>query len=267
MRVLRELVEDARRLGATASFRFLLSRRALLPLYGDRVSSVKVRGVDHRVWFRHGTSDKYVIREIFANDQYGCLCSLDPPRLIADLGANIGATSVYLLRRFPRASLIAVEPDPGNFAILQRNLAPYADRVQLLRRAVWPSEGSVRLERGTFRDGREWSIQVRECGEGDRGDARTITPQELTGSGRDVVDLMKIDIERAELALFSSPRREWLGRVRAIAIELHDRECRDAFFGALSGFDYELEHSGELTICRNLRRASPFAGLLNAAPE
>jgi hypothetical protein len=30
-------------------------------------------------------------------------------------------------------------------------------------------------------------------------------------------------------------------------------DCEDTFFRALADYDYELEHSGELTICRGLR--------------
>jgi FkbM family methyltransferase len=266
MRILRDFVDDAGRLGVTTAVRLFSSRRALLPLYRERVSSLKVRGVGHPIWFRHGTSDKYVIREVLGHEQYRCLCSMAPPALIVDLGANIGTASVYLLERFPRASVVAVEPDPGNFEILRRNLAPYGDRATLLRRAAWPADGWLRLERGTFRDGAEWSIQVKECGVGDGGDVRTITPEELAPPGR-TVDLMKIDIEGAELALFSDPRRGWIDRVRCFAIELHDGDCRGAFFDALSGFDYELERSGEVTVCRNLRRSVPAEVSLNSDQE
>ena len=73
-------------------------------------------------------------------------------------------------------------------------------------------------------------------------------------AGAERVDLLKVDIEGAELAVFGSAARQWLPRVRNICIELHDNECKRAFFSALADFYYDLGHSGELTICRNLRR-------------
>jgi FkbM family methyltransferase len=265
--MLREILHDARHLGLTASPRFFLSRRALLPLYGERVSRLSVRGLDHELWFRHGTTDKYVIREIFGSDQYRSLLGLRSPRVIVDCGANIGTTSVYFLREFSRATVIAIEPDPGNFEILERNLTPYRDRVRLIPRAVWSSEGALRFERGAFRDRGEWSIQVRECCEGEAGEVATITPEEIVEMVGPVIDLMKIDIEGAEQFLFSSPRREWLDRVRCLAIELHDRGCRSAFFAALSEFDYRLEQSGEVTICWDLRRRASSGDLAQTLIE
>ena len=68
------------------------------------------------------------------------------------------------------------------------------------------------------------------------------------------VDLLKVDIEGAEKAVFDSGAIRWLHRIRNICIELHGPHCKAAFFRALEGFDYDLSHSCELTICRNLRR-------------
>ena len=71
-------------------------------------------------------------------------------------------------------------------------------------------------------------------------------------SGFDTVDLLKVDIERAELYVFGESAASWLPRVRNICIELHGKDCEEVFFAAMSDFDYDLERYGELTICRNL---------------
>jgi hypothetical protein len=71
-------------------------------------------------------------------------------------------------------------------------------------------------------------------------------------AGVDTVDLLKVDIEAAELAVFGETAKKWLPRVRNICIELHGPDCQETFFNALADFEYELEHSGELTICKNL---------------
>lgn len=67
------------------------------------------------------------------------------------------------------------------------------------------------------------------------------------------IDLLKIDIEGAELELFRAPA-DWLNDVSSIVIELHGAECEKVFFKALKGYQYELGSSGELTICKNMRR-------------
>jgi hypothetical protein len=66
------------------------------------------------------------------------------------------------------------------------------------------------------------------------------------------IDLLKIDIERSELELFSRHTGDWLPRVRNLCIELHDTDCRDVFFSALSSYTYTLRTQGDLTICQNL---------------
>jgi hypothetical protein len=71
------------------------------------------------------------------------------------------------------------------------------------------------------------------------------------------IDLLKIDVEGAELPLFTSNFESWLARTRNLVIELHDGECSDAFFRALKGYDYQLERSGDLTLCKNITPRDP----------
>ena len=61
--------------------------------------------------------------------------------------------------------------------------------------------------------------------------------------------------ERSEIELFGRNFSAWLPRVSNICIELHGPDCREAFLSALAGYEYTLESSLELTICRNLRRS------------
>ena len=53
----------------------------------------------------------------------------------------------------------------------------------------------------------------------------------LEASGFDVVDLVKIDIEGAERAVFRQV--DWLERVRALAIEFHGSAREEIGFDAL----------------------------------
>ena len=69
--------------------------------------------------------------------------------------------------------------------------------------------------------------------------------------------ILKVDIERAELSVFGSSARARLPKVRNICIELHGEDREETFFDSLKDFEYELGHSGELTICRNLRSRVP----------
>lgn len=203
-----------------------------------------------------GSSDMSVFDQIFIHQEYSCLQELKEPSLVLDLGANVGFSAAYFLSVFPRARVVAVEPDAGNVAICRANLSPYGDRVLLLHGAAWSRPATLRLLKGTFRDGREWSSQVDELIEEERtsvGVQAWDVGSLIDMSGGSTVDLLKVDIERAELSVFSASASSWLHRVRNICIELHGKDCEEVFLAALKDFDYELEHSGELTICRNLR--------------
>jgi FkbM family methyltransferase len=244
--------------GLSAALRWKVLYLAVkLGFPGPVVWHVRLNQVAHPLQARlRGSSDMLVFEQIFIHQQYSCLRELKEPSLVLDLGANVGFSAVYFLSVFPRARVVAVEPDAGNVAICRGNLSPYGDRVLLLHGAAWSRPATLRLLKGTFRDGREWTYQVDELIEEERtfvGVQGWDVGSLIDMSGGQYVDLLKVDIERAELSVFSASASSWLHRVRNICIELHGKDCEEVFFAALKDFDYELEHSGELTICRNLR--------------
>jgi FkbM family methyltransferase len=203
-----------------------------------------------------GSSDMQVFEQIFLYEEYSCLDDLEDPVWILDLGSNVGYTSAYLLSHFPKVRVIAVEPDGRNVAICRNNLSPYGDRARILHGAVWSESTELRLITGAFRDGLEWSTQVGELVDSD-ATTETIKAWDVGSlidmNGGAMLDLLKVDIEGAELTVFGDTAQAWLHRVKNICIELHGDECKEVFFRALEGFDYDLHHFGELTICRNLQ--------------
>jgi FkbM family methyltransferase len=176
--------------------------------------------------------------------------------LIVDCGANIGCTSVYLLTRYPAARLIAVEPDADNARMCQINLAPFGTRASVLQAGVWNRDAQLRVERGGFRDGQEWSFQVRECRPGEAGEIEAVSiPSLLKRSECDHIDILKIDIEGAERLLFDEECHQWLGRVSCLAIEAHDDECRAAVMSAVRRHPFEVTRDRETIFC--FRRTAP----------
>jgi FkbM family methyltransferase len=204
------------------------------------------------------SSDMSVLGQIFVDEEYACLRDLKNVSLVLDLGANVGYSSVYFLTSFPESRLVAVEPDERNVAVCQANLRAYGNRALLLHGAAWSERTQLRLSRDTFGDGREWSTQVRSPADGSAGEIEAWDVGTLVDmAGVEQVDLLKVDIERAELAVFGDAAKSWLPRIRNICIELHGPDCQEVFFHALKDFDYELGHSGELTVCRDLRLKRP----------
>lgn len=213
----------------------------------------------HPLLCRPRSSDLDVFYQIFVAREFACLDDLPEPALIIDCGAYVGYASAYLLSRFPRSELIAVEPDPENYRLLTRNLAPFGRRASTLRAALWSHPADLKISEATYRDGREWSRQVRACAPGEPGDLSAVDVAGLLRqSGRDRIAILKIDIEGAEAVVFSENYREWIDRVDVLAIELHDDtafgDARGVFARAIEGRGFVTGRSGELTICRAARR-------------
>jgi len=221
--------------------------------------SVKPRHATHPLAYRVGSADLDVFRQIFIDREYSPLCDMPQVGVVIDCGANVGYSSAFFLSQFPACRVIAIEPDAGNFAMLERNMRPYGTRVALLRGGVWSHDVPLTISRERYRDGREWTVQVRPCAAHEALDFRGFGIAELfVPFGFDRISLLKMDIEGAETIVFQGDV-DWLDRVDAIAIELHDDstfgKASDIFHSAIQGYGFETSRSGELTICR--RRSGP----------
>jgi FkbM family methyltransferase len=250
----RSLVSD---LGLVPGLKYLIQQR--LDHGSHPVVWTHPRQLIHPIGVRHGTSDLSVFRQVFVKNEYGCLDDLPDVGLVLDCGANVGYSAAYFLSRFPTCKVVAVEPDPGNFAALTRNLAPYGDRVTSIQAGVWSHTTGLVLAAETFRDGGEWARQVRPCKPGEAADFRGVDVGTLLAdSGYDRISLLKMDIEGAEAVAFSENWQPWLGRVDAIAIELHDDSsfgpATDVFHRAIAGQGFDVTHCGERTVCRRPNR-------------
>ena len=117
--------------GWRASFTWAAHRtKTILGLQQPSILKIKPRQANYPLFARLGdSSDISVFNEIFNFNGYASLRNLPSPRLIVDLGANVGYASAYFLSCFPTAKVVAVEPDPGTFELCCRNLVPYGDRV------------------------------------------------------------------------------------------------------------------------------------------
>jgi FkbM family methyltransferase len=202
------------------------------------------------------SSDPDAFDEIFVGGELEFSRSLNcTVRLILDLGANVGYASIFFLNAFPDSFVLAVEPDGTNAEICRQNLAPYGNRAKVLEGAVWHRVTQLRLVRGAFGDGREWATQVRDVEPGEMGDIPAWDiPGLLEFCQGGTIDLLKIDIEGSEIALFSKNTDLWLDRVRNLCIETHGPDCEFAFRHALESYDYEFRVCGEwVSSCLNLK--------------
>jgi FkbM family methyltransferase len=209
-------------------------------LFGSRFDvTLSAPGSPVPITLRAGTSDIEVYKKIFVEHEYNLPFDAHPSTII-DLGANTGLASLFFLSRFPTVSILAVEPDPNNFAMLKRHLGGLSN-VTCLQAAVWTHDGHVDLVDPGIGS---WGMQVTDTlhTEPTKNTVAAISIETLLTklpSGR--ADLLKVDIEGAEKELFSG-NPLWISKVGAIVIELHDRfkpGCSRAFFTSVDSFTHE----------------------------
>jgi FkbM family methyltransferase len=202
------------------------------------------------VWCRPGTSDLSMFAEIISHRAFRCLDGIENARLIVDCGANVGFSSAYFLTRYRQASLIAVEPDPDNFRMLEKNLAPYAGRYRAIESAIWSHPTGLVLSEERLGVGNECARTVRPVGPNERPAMTALDiGSMLDQSGFDRISILKVDVEGAEKVIFASNYERWLPRVDNLVIELHDPECVRIFEAAIAGEDFELSTCDDQMVC------------------
>jgi FkbM family methyltransferase len=197
---------------------------------------------------RKGTTDLYTFRDVFLQDSMRFIGDSEMhPSCIVDCGAHIGCTSLFFALRYPGTKVIAIEPDAQNFELLSANVRRWPNVVPI-NAAVWDRVTWVRIANP---GGNPTGLYVKESKEVDGTDLPALTVSEIMEkAGVDRVDILKIDVEGAEMKLFSSPDcHVWLSTVSVLIVELHDRlfpGCARAFYRALDRYEYRQEGHGHV---------------------
>jgi FkbM family methyltransferase len=209
---------------------------------------IAVPGMAHPVLMRTGTSDRSAFNEVIVKRWYDHPYPGGSPRFIVDAGANVGYASVRFAELYPKADIVAIEPDRENFEILQQNIAPYP-RVRGLQCGLWPRSARLVIENP---EAKSWAFRVREARDGESGFAAVGLTELLAKHLSRAIDLLKLDIEGAELEIFSDERcHAWLERTNMMFIELHDRikpGCTAAMENAIARHGFERRPLGSNVI-------------------
>jgi FkbM family methyltransferase len=188
--------------------------------------TLRTRGTDSQ------TLDEIVRRKVYS----GALSLCGSARSVIDLGANIGLASLYFAASFPACHLFAVEPNSANFALLESNLQPLIanGRCRAVNAAVWATDTELLGHTPAGPDQFD-SFQVMAARAAadprERITGRSM-PSLLAESGFDSVDLLKVDIEGAEVELFRGDVT-WLEAVKTIAVEFHGATRQASQFDAI----------------------------------
>ncbi len=212
---------------------------------------LSVPGISSKITVRANDSDLAMFEQVFVAGDY----EFDPgfvPATIIDAGANAGYASLFFHRRFPKAHIVAIEPDAENWEMLRANTRGIP-LIQTVKGGLWSSHRPLRIADPAAQ---KCMISLAPADDDDAGgvvDGYGVA--ELMGmAGADVLDLLKIDIEGAELELFSENYLPWIGKVRVFMVELHDRMrpgCAAAFYHAIRDLRFTQHQRGDIVMIRN----------------
>ncbi len=209
---------------------------------------VRVPGYSYPIYFRANTSDVLTFEQVLLGQGYDFPFLNPNVQLIIDAGANAGYTTIFFAQRFPKAQIIAVEPDPDNFSALTRNTEHYPN-VTRIQAGLWYRKALLQIKDVSTE---KWAIQVSESETGDRHTIEGLTIADLMARARcEYIDILKLDIETAEKELFESGYEDWLDKVGMIMVELHDNfrpGCSTSFYRATSKYRFKQSILGENVI-------------------
>ncbi len=176
---------------------------------------------------RDDTSDPHMMKQAFVDDAFNlgrlsrwpeiaAWLKGQPRPLIIDAGGNIGTAAVWFAVAFPTAKVISIEPEAGNFALLQKNTAGL--NVECLNKALCHPAASESIPLFAGASNAAFSTHHRTAEP--VGYAETVSVFNLLDPSRQPF-LIKIDIEGAEDNLFWTTT-SWIDKFPLLMLEPHD---------------------------------------------
>lgn len=225
-------------------------RNLLAIALGRRERLLSVPAIAGKIRVRSNDSDLVMFEQVFVGRDYDFDLGFQPATII-DAGANVGYASLFFHQRYPDARIIAVEPDASNFDTLVQNTRGIA-QVRAVRGGLWSRRQPLTI---ADPNAPKCMISLKPAETPGTGDIEGYgVPDLMAMAGAERIDILKIDIEGGELELFSGDTAGWIGKVRVIMIELHDRVrpgCAAAFYSALRGIRFTQLQKGDIVVIIN----------------
>lgn len=215
-------------IGIVSKFRLKLAKR-------NRTMSISFKGKKLMLSDAAGFVRNY--EEIFLSNVYDFHSDKANP-LILDCGSNIGLSVLYFKWKYPNARIMAFEPDPKLFKLLEANISSFEARdVELVNAAIWTKEMKL-----GFEGDHNFSGRIKDTGNANL----EVDAVELKPYLKNDIDFLKIDIEGAETAVLNACKAD-LGKVKKLFFEYHSFPGEGQSLGELltivknAGFRYSIK--------------------------
>ncbi|MBI5564989.1 MAG: FkbM family methyltransferase [Chloroflexi bacterium] len=179
--------------------------------------TLRASGLKYRV---RTAMDVWVIKETCLDRDYERGAALQADWTIIDIGAGLGDFTAYAAWRSPNGTVLAFEPFPESFALLEQNLQlNNARNVEAQPYAVADTPGKLLLNIGS-----EHAVQHTTTEQGTNAiEVPAITLDSIFADQAVThCDLLKMDVEGAEYGILLHASADTLRKIKRIALEYHD---------------------------------------------
>jgi FkbM family methyltransferase len=223
---------------------FVFTRDIVRQKRCDSLGRLRWSGRD--VYYRPGTTDPLVLQQVLLKRGPKAEYYLPPrfrPDVILDIGSNIGASILHFHQLYPAARIVGFEPHPDTFAVLQKNVCDLP-QVSILNCGVGDANRRITVAEESINYGAFSTSERKRSRRQNRGvvqcDIRRLDDV-LPELGIKQVDLIKIDCEGAEAAVFDGLSPEIWQKCQWIVGELHDASAFQLLAQLAPYFDLDLK--------------------------
>lgn len=219
-------------------------------LKSGHLSNLQTGNLAHPFGMRNNPFDYATFEEVILKEAYNIPLGFKPEYII-DGGGNIGLTACFFATKYPGATIVTVEPDSGNYNLLQSNSKPYSN-IHPLNCGIWKNNAHLKIENTNAGND---AFTVTEADEAGNGTIKAVTISSLMEQfGMPHIDVLKLDIEGSEKEVFEENFEKWLPETKVLIIELHDgmkRGSSRSVFNAVNKYDFSFSMKGENIIFTN----------------
>ena len=198
----------------------------------DETAKIEIRRGDGVYSFECFDTDysKGISRSILNGETYPALPFIGDVRTVVDIGANVGAASVYFSLNYPLADVYAYEPDPRSFDLLRRN-AERVPRIRLENVGLFSADCRKLLYDSNF-DSVTASVRTSILNRG-TGTEVVLRDAAAVLAAIPQPDIIKIDTEGCEVPILYAAR-DIAANSKVVYVEYHsetDRRIIDCLLG------------------------------------
>lgn len=210
---------------------------------------------------------KRIYQDVFKGSEYKFKSTIKSPFII-DCGAHIGLSVLYFKKLYPKSKILAFEPNPDSFKLLNLNLKQNEiSDVQTINSAVSNKEGLIQLYVSSeTKSPWTWgdAIVKNPWQSPETTKKINVQSEKLSISINQKVDLIKLDVEGSETDVMKDIEKK-LPFVNNLVIEFHGNNVNklnnlEKIIKILekNSFNYTIKQFGKLIDYKDIKREDSY---------